>query len=432
MIRRVAAASAVGTAIEWYDFFLYGNAAALVLSRVFFTGSDPTVGTLESLATFAVGFFARPFGGLLFSHFGDKHGRQPVLIATLIVMGLSSALIGVLPTYSQVGIIAPTLLVILRIFQGLGAGAEYAGGSLLAAEHSPMHRRGLYSAIPQAGNGLGAILAAVVFTPFTLLPEHSFLTWGWRIPFLLSILIVAVGLYIRLRVSESPAFVSHIEEADEKTRAPIGRAVNTHPKQMVLGFIIGIGPNVATYVPSVYVLTYITDNLQLAAWIGTVGLIIANGAKLFTLPFSGWLSDIFGRQKVFIAGATLTVLTAFPVFWLLDTKTLFGIWFGMVLVLTFSLDLMLGSQQALLAEMFDTNIRYTGMAVSREVSSAIVGGTLPFIAAWLNGLTTGTWAISVLMVILSAVALVGAALTKDRRWVVFTKDAGVGDEVAGA
>lgn len=292
---------------------------------------------------------------------------------------------------------------------------------MLSAEHAPQRLRGLYSAIPQAGNGVGAILAAIVFTPFTLLPEDSFLTWGWRIPFLLSIVVVAVGLYIRLRVKESPAFVSHIEQAHEETRAPIARAVRTHPKQMILGFLVGVGPNVATYIPSVYVLTYITDNLALAAWVGTVGLIIANSIKLFTLPFSGWLSDLFGRQKVFIAGASLTMATAFPMFWLLDTRSLVGVWLGMVLVLTFSLDLMLGSQQALLAEMFDTNIRYTGMAVSREVSSAVVGGTLPFMAAWLNGLTTGTWAISVLMIVLSAISLVGAGFTRDRRSISFTQ-----------
>lgn len=423
MIRRVAFASAIGTALEWYDFLLYGTASAIVFGRVFFPGSDPATGTLESLATFAVGFFARPFGGLLFSHIGDKHGRRIVLMLTLIVMGAASTLVGLIPSFDAIGVLAPILLVALRILQGLGAGAEYAGGSLMAAEHAPRKRRGFFSAIPQAGNAVGAILGSLVFTPFTLLPEESFLAWGWRVPFLLSIVIVPIGLYIRFRVNESPAFTVHVETKKERTRAPILTVLRTAPRAVVLGLLVSIGPNVATYVPSVYILSYITDNLGLAASIATGALIIANAIKLVTLPLSGYLSDLFGRRNVFCAGALLTMLAAFPMFWLLDTKNVLAVWFAVVLVLTFGLDLMLGSQGAMLAEMFDTNVRYTGMAFCREIAAAAVGGTLPFVAAWLNGLTSGTWTISVLMIVLCLVAGAGACGTKDRRDMPFVEPA---------
>lgn len=423
MIRRVAIASAIGTALEWYDFLLYGTASAIVFGRVFFPGSDPAIGTLEALATFAVGFFARPFGGLLFSHIGDKHGRRVVLMLTLIVMGVASTLVGLIPSFDAIGVMAPVLLVVLRIFQGLGAGAEYAGGSLMAAEHAPRKRRGFFSAIPQAGNAVGAILGSLVFTPFTLLPEESFLAWGWRIPFLLSIVIVPIGLYIRFRVSESPAFTANVESKQQRSRAPIVTVLRTAPKQVILGLLVSIGPNVATYVPSVYILSYITGNLGLAASVATSALIIANAIKLVTLPLSGYLSDLFGRRQVFCAGAFLTILSAFPMFWLLDTKNVFAVWFAVVLVLTFGLDLMLGSQGAMLAEMFETNVRYTGMAFCREIAAAAVGGTLPFVAAWLNGLTSGTWTISLLMIVLCVIAVAGALGTKDRRDMLFVESA---------
>ncbi|MGV0743443.1 MFS transporter [Mycolicibacterium sp. XJ870] len=423
MIRRVVSASTVGTALEWYDFMLYGTASALVFGRVFFPDSDPAVGTLASLATFAVGFFARPVGGLLFGHFGDRYGRRLILMITLIVMAVSSTLIGLIPSYGSIGVAAPALLVLLRIFQGLGAGAEYAGGSLMAAEHAPPGRRGFFAAIPPTGNALGVILAALVFTPFTWLPEDAFLSWGWRIPFLVSILILPVGLYIRFRVDETPAFEKNVAEKGEQQIAPLITVVKTAPKPLLFGFLLSIGPNVATYVPSVYALTYITDNVGMAAAVGTVGLMIANTIKLVTLPLSGWLSDRLGRQQVFISGAVLCAVAAFPMFWLMDTGNALAVWLAMVVVLTFANDLMLGSQAAMLAEQFDTKVRYTGIAFCRELSAALAGGTLPFIAAFLTSRTDGTWAISSVMVIMCVIAIFGASQTKDGRDISFIDEA---------
>lgn len=427
MIRRAVSASTVGTALEWYDFMLYGTAAALVFGRVFFPDNDPVVGTLASLGTFAVGFFARPVGGLLFGHFGDKYGRRVVLMITLILMAVSSTMIGLIPSYGSIGVAAPALLVTMRILQGLGAGAEYAGASLMAAEHAPPERRGFFAAIPPTGNALGVILAALVFTPFTWLPEDDFLTWGWRIPFLVSLLILPVGLYIRFRVEETPAFTENVEK-EEKAAAPVIAVVKTAPRSLLAGFLLSVGPNVATYIPSVYALTYITDNVGMAAAVGTIGLLIANVIKLGTLPFSGWLSDRFGRKPIFIAGAMLCAAAAFPMFWLLDTANVLAVWFAMVLVLTFANDLMLGSQAAMLAEQFETKVRYTGVAFCREMSAALAGGTLPFMAAFLNDRTHGTWAISVLMIVMCLIAIGGALATKDRRHISFVDRGSVSTE----
>lgn len=429
MIRRVVSASTVGTALEWYDFMLYGTAAALVFGRVFFPGDDPAVGTLAALGTFAVGFFARPFGGLLFGHYGDRYGRRLVLVATLTLMALSSTAIGLIPSHAKIGVAAPAMLVFLRVLQGLGAGAEYAGGALMAAEHAPPGKRGFYAAIPPTGNALGVILAALVFTPFTWLNEDAFLAWGWRVPFLLSILILPVGLYIRFKVDESPAFTETIDKG-ERQAAPIVTVLRESPRSLVLGVLLSVGPNVATYIPSVYALTYVTDNVGRAAAIGTIGLLVANTIKLATLPLSGALSDRVGRKPVFISGAVLCAASAFPFFWLLDTGNVVLIWLAMVLVLTFANDLMLGSQASMLPEQFETKVRYTGVAFSREIAAAIAGGTLPFVAAYLTARTEGTWAVSMLMIAMCAVAVVGALGVRDGRGMSFTDRPVPGDQVA--
>jgi MHS family shikimate/dehydroshikimate transporter-like MFS transporter len=420
VIRRVVSASTIGTALEWYDFMLYGTAAALVFGQVFFVGSSPVVGTLASLATFAVGFFARPVGGLLFAHIGDRYGRRVVLMITLVLMGVSSTLVGLIPSYDAIGIAAPVCLVLLRILQGLGAGAEYAGGALMAAEHAPPERRGLFAAIPPTGNALGVILAALVFTPFTWLPEDEFLAWGWRVPFLLSVFLVPIGLYIRFKVEESPAFERNVAQEHRRESVPLLTVLRTEPRTIGAGFLLSVGPNVATYVPAVFVLAYISEDLGVAAAVGTIGLLIANTIKLVTLPFAGLLSDWWGRKRVFSAGLALCAASAFPMFWLLDTENEIAIWCAMIVVLTFANDLMLGSQAAMLAEQFETRYRFTGVAFCRETAAAVAGGTLPFIAVFLTSRTGGTWAVSALMVALCGVALVGVLMTRDRDGIAFT------------
>ncbi|MHA6619924.1 MFS transporter [Pseudonocardia sp. DLS-67] len=428
MIRRVVIASTVGTALEWYDFMLYGTAAALVFGKVFFPGGDPLVATLASLGTFAVGFFARPLGGILFGHLGDRYGRRLVLVATLCLMAVASTLIGLIPDFATIGVAAPATLVVLRILQGLGAGAEYAGGALMAAEHAPPGRRGLFAAIPPTGNALGVILAAAVLTPFTLLPEDQFLAWGWRVPFLVSILILPIGLYIRMKVAETPAFAATAQRGHREAYPVVG-VVRRAPRPLLLCFLVSAGPNVATYVPSVYALSYIENNLALAAGVATLGLLIANTVKLATLPLAGALSDRFGRKQVFTAGALLCAASAFPFFWLLDTGQVIMVWFAMTLVLTFANDLMLGSQAAMLPEQFDTEVRYTGVAVSREFAAALIGGTLPFAAVALTASVGSTWPVSLLMIGLCLVSVAGVVGLRDERGRSFLPDDG-GDQRA--
>jgi MFS family permease len=282
----------------------------------------------------------------------------------------------------------------------------------MAAEHAPTNRRGLYAAIPPTGNALGVILATIVFTPFTWLPEADFHAWGWRIPFILSIVLLPIGIWIRRRVDETPSF-KNVEAEGIKEKVPFLTVLRTHPKQLILGILASVGPNVATYVPSVYALTYITDNVGQAAWIGTVGVLVANVVKLVTLPFSGHLSDRLGRKPIFISGAILCALMSFPFFWMLDTGVTIVIWLALVILLTFSNDLMLGSQATLLTEQFTNNVRFSGVAASREISAALAGGTLPFIAAALTTSTHGTLAISLVMRGMSAISIIGAALLRE-------------------
>jgi MHS family shikimate/dehydroshikimate transporter-like MFS transporter len=412
MIRKVVVSGAIGAAMEWYDFLLYGTASALVFGKVFFADADPLIGLLASFSTFAVGFFARPVGGLIFGRLGDRIGRRPVVILTLGLMLVSTTLIGLIPDFNTIGIWAPLMLVLLRIVQGLGVGAEYAGSSVLALEHSPEGRRGFWGAIPIMGSGFGIAIGSVVFTPFTLLPEAEFLAWGWRIPFLLSILALPVGVYLRRKVSETPTF-ERLVEAEVHPRTPVAQLFTEQPKAVITAIMASFGPNVSQYIPSVYALSYITTNVGMAAWIGTCGVLIATALRMVTLPLSGWLSDRVGRKPVFLAGAVGCAACAFPFFWLLNTGLVIWVWVGMVLIYTFCNDLMLGPQTTLLAEQFHSRVRFTGVAIGREAGGALAGGTLPFIAVALTAATHSTWAISLVMIAFCTIAAIGAATMRE-------------------
>ncbi|MBA2617845.1 MAG: MHS family MFS transporter, partial [Rubrobacter sp.] len=344
-IRKVALASFIGTAIEWYDYFLYGTAAALVFPVLFFPESDPTVGTLLSLATFGVGFASRPLGGIVFGHFGDKIGRKAMLVLTLLIMGVATALIGLLPTYGQVGILAPILLVVLRILQGFGVGGEWGGAVLMAVEHSPEGRRGFYGSWPQMGVPAGLLLGTIALYVFTLLPEDQFLAWGWRIPFLISIVLIAVGLYIRLAIEESPAF-RRVQQTNTSARMPIVDVLRTYPKQVLIAMGLRVAENGSFYVFSVFVLAYAVDALELSRSTILIATMVAAAVELFAIPFFGALSDRLGRRPVYLFGAVFSLVFAFPFFWLVNTASIVLITAAVVLSLAVGHAAMYGPQAA--------------------------------------------------------------------------------------
>ncbi|GAA3650046.1 MFS transporter [Microbacterium marinilacus] len=415
-INKATIGATVGTALEWYDFSLYATASALVFPAVFFPSGDPLVATLSSFATFAVGFFARPIGGVVIGNLGDRFGRRQMLFLTLILMGASSTLIGLVPSTAAIGMAAPVILIILRILQGFGAGGEYAGATLLAAEHANDSSRGLNAAIPGAGNAAGALLATGVLTLLnTVLPEEAFLSWGWRIAFLLSIAVCVVGIVIRLRVPESPEFVRTQAEGGVP-RAAIRDLFRSAGRRIPLAMLASIGPNVASYLPSVYAITYLTTVVGAPAWIGLTGILIGNLLKFVTIPTAGWLSDRIGRRPVFLAGAIGAVVLVYPFFFLLDTGTPLLVWIALVMIFTLCNDAMLAAQSGFMSELFDVRYRYTGVTFSREITGAIVGGTLPFVAAALTGAVGGgSWLVALYCLVLMLLAAVGMFFLPETR-----------------
>jgi len=413
-IKQVALASFVGTAIEWYDFFLYGTAAALVFNKLFFPGFDPLAGTLAAFATFAVGFFARPVGGIVFGHYGDRIGRKAMLVTTLLIMGIATFIIGLLPTYESIGVLAPILLVVMRFLQGFGVGGEWGGAVLMAVEHSPEGRRGFYGSWPQMGVPAGLLLSTVIFTIFsTALSEEQFLSWGWRVPFLISIVLVGVGLFIRLKIIETPAF-SQIKESGTEARMPIIELLRTHPKNVLLAMGARVANNAVFYIYTVFVLSYGTTELGLSNRTLLTGVVIASAIGLFTIPTYGALSDRIGRRPVFIGGAALMALYAFPFFWLVDTKAPILIVLAIVLGLNITHDAQYGPQAAFFAELFGTRVRYSGASVGYQLASAFAGGLAPFIATALLSWAGGNpWPVAVYMIVMALITVVSVYLASE-------------------
>ncbi|GLY66880.1 MFS transporter [Amycolatopsis taiwanensis] len=407
-LTRPTLASTVGTALEWYDFSLYGTASALVLSKVFFPSGNDTVATLASLATFAVGFFARPVGGVIIGLLGDRFGRRQMLFVTLLLMAASSVLIGCLPTYNQVGVLAPVLLVVLRVFQGLGAGGEYAGAMLLSAEHAHKRFRGLNASIPSVGNAVGSVIATAIFFLFQgLLSESAFLSWGWRVPFLLSVVLAAAGFIIRRKVEDSPEFSEAVRERGV-VRGRFTEMLRLSGRRVPLAMLMSIAPNVLSYLPSVYALTYLSKTVGAPAWIGLVGIIIANLCKLVTIPTAGWLTDRIGGRRVMIIGSVAGTILVYPFFWMLDTGTPVVVWAGLVMIFTLCCDMTLASQAGMLSGLFDVRVRYTAVTFSREITGAVVGGTIPFVAAALTDAGAGQpWLVCVYSGVLCLICAVG-------------------------
>lgn len=408
-IRKVALASAIGTTIEWYDYFIYGTAAALVFGTLFFPEFSPLVGTLAAFASFAVGFVVRPLGGVVFGHLGDRVGRKTMLVISLTLMGVATFCIGLLPTYASIGVLAPVLLVALRLVQGFAVGGEWGGAVLMAVEHSPNNRRGFYGSWPQVGVPAGIILANLAFLVFaSTLSEEQFAAWGWRVPFLVSIVLVGVGLFIRLRIEESPMF-NRVKESASVARMPIVDVFRTYPKEVLLAGGAFIANNATGYLVMVYILSYGTQVVGLSRSVMLALVLVTAAVGVFAILGFAALSDAVGRRKVFLSGAVAQALWAFPFFWLINTGSAALVLVSLVAMLVASFA-MYGPMAAMFAEIFGTRVRYTGASLGYQLGSILGGGLAPLIAASLYAATGTSLSISAYIVVISIISFISVFL----------------------
>jgi len=426
--RRAVIASTVGTTIEWYDFFLYGTAAALVFPSLFFPKEQAYTGILLSFGTQFVGFVARPFGAAIFGHFGDRVGRKATLIVTLLLMGIATFLIGLLPTYSAIGVAAPILLTVLRIFQGLGVGGEWGGSVLLSMEWGKQRRRGLMASWPQLGVPMGLLLSTGVVRLMSSWTGDSFDTWGWRIPFLLSIVLVGVGLYVRLRVMESPEFAA-VKEEKRVIRQPLWEVIKTQPLEILTSAFVRMSEQAPFYLFITFVLAYGTTQLGLQRNDLLNATIVGAAIGLFSVPFFGHVSDHIGRKRMYGIGIVCTALFAFPYFGLLNTKTAALVLIAIVLSLVFH-DMQYGPQAALIAESFGPNVRYSGAGLGYQLASVIAGGPAPLIATRILQRTGSSTGISWYIIGCCVIAMI-ALLLMPRRAAVEPAEADLESLVRG-
>jgi metabolite-proton symporter len=407
-LKSVIAASFIGTTIEWYDFFLYGTAAALVFDKLFFPEAKPLIGTLLAFSTYAVGFAARPLGGIVFGHFGDRIGRKSMLVLSLLIMGAATFLIGCMPTYSTLGVLAPVLLVVLRFAQGIGVGGEWGGAVLMSTEYAPRERRGFFGSWPQMGVPAGLLLSTVVFKVVEgSMSESAFNSWGWRVPFLASAVLVIIGLVIRLKIMESPAF-ERVKETKTEAKKPIVDVVRKYPRDVLTAMGMRVAENGAFYVLTVFTLAYGEDELGLSKDTMLNAVIISAAIGLVTVPLWGGLSDRFGRKPLYLAGAVVTTLWAFPLFGLMNTASPALIALGIVVGVNLGHDLMYGPQAAYFAELFGTRVRYSGASLGYQLASVFAGGFAPLIATAL--LAAGGWELVALYVVAMGLISVVATL----------------------
>ena len=407
MMRRVLATSVIGTAIEWYDFFLYATASALVFNKLFFPTFDPLVGTILSFGTFFVGYVSRPLGAIVFGHFGDRIGRKVSLVATLLIMGLATFLIGCLPSYESIGFWAPALLIVMRFMQGFGVGGEWGGAVLMVVEYAPAHRRGFFGSWPQWGVPLGLLLSTGVFATVANLPQDQFLSWGWRIPFLLSIVLIGIGLFIRLRVTESPRFEA-VKNKGVEAKAPLIELLRKHPKNILLAIGTRFATDITFNVINVFVLAYATQQLGLPRSMILNGVLIGCAVELFTIPFFGWLSDKIGRRTVFMMGCAFVAVYGFIFFRLLETKQPTLIFLAYVGGLALSQASVYAVQSTWFAELFGTRIRYTGASLPYQIAGIVTSGPTPLIATYLFATYAAVWPIAGYIAVTAILSLVCA------------------------
>ena len=420
-IVKVVFASLVGTAVEWYDFFLYGSAAALVFGKLFFPESEPVTATMLAFGTYALGFVARPLGGVVFGHFGDRIGRKKMLVVALMMMGVATFAIGLLPTYASIGIGAPILLLVCRLVQGFAVGGEWGGAVLMAAEHGSEARRGFWSSWPQAGVPLGNLLATgVLFVLAAFQSEATFEAWGWRIPFLLSAVLVGIGLYVRLQLEESPVYqeakAEIAQKKDTASHMPLVEVIRTYPKEVLIAMGMRMAENISYYIFTIISITYVTTYLGQDKSLILKMLLIGAAFQFFLIPAVGAISDKVGRRPLYLAGAVGVGIWGFVFFGLLDSNSSGKVLLAVVVGLFFH-SLMYAPQAAFFSELFGTSVRYTGASVGYQLASIFAGALAPIIAVRLLGDATekNTFAVGIYVAVAAVVTIVAVLAAKETK-----------------
>jgi MFS family permease len=411
-LRKAVIASTIGTTIEWYDFLLYSTVTGLVFGKLFFPHSDPLVGVLEAFAIYTVGFIARPIGAAIFGHYGDRIGRKAALIATLLITGLATFAVGFVPGYDSIGIWGAVILTIIRFIQGIGVGGEWGGSVLLSMEWARTNQhRGFITSWPQLGGPAGLLLANVAVLVFSAISGDQFLVWGWRIPFMLSIIMVGIGLYIRLGILETPAFKRIVAE-NRVERAPVIEVMKRQPRQVFLSMFARMAEQAPAYIYLAFVFAYGTQVLHQPRDFLLSALICAGVISLFTIPIAGALSDHYGRKRIYLIGSALTGIFGFVYFWMLNTMVPGWIFLGIILSFV-PHDLMYGPQAALIAEGFTPRLRYSGCSIGYQLASVIAGGPAPLIATALFAAYGSGYVIALYIAACAIVSIVATLMMPD-------------------
>ncbi|KAB1641973.1 MHS family MFS transporter [Gulosibacter chungangensis] len=414
MMRRILASSFFGSMIEFYDFILFATASSIVFSQVFFVDLDPGLGLFLSFTILAVGYVARPLGGVVFGHFGDRLGRKGVLVLSMMLMGGTTVAIGLFPPTAVIGVAAPILLTLFRVVQGLAVGGEWGGAMLIALEHAPKERRGFAASFANMGGPAGAVMATIVMSVFTMLPDEQFIAWGWRVPFLLSAVLVLIGLVVRLKVQESPLFAK-LEEKAEERKTPIVEVITKYPKNLILGIIAGMSSYTVQGLMTVWAIAYVINNGLDAThvlWVKALGA----ASTVVVVWFASRLSDRYGRRPIMMLGMALGAVAAFPIMFMLDLGSLWAFALALIITQGFVQGTIFGPFGAFCAELFPTRIRYTGSSLVYQASSTLGAGFTPMIVSGLVALVGGSlWLVAVVWIAVFLIAILATRFVKEGR-----------------